>query len=225
MPTPFSTTSRRAPVLFFAIALLQPLGARALEAAKPDGWTEATRNADVIVFFKENEKAGARDILAYSEFDASPEAAYKVATDLENYPSFMPYVKESKIFKKNSPTDIVAYQVMDVPLQPRRDYFLHAKFTKGTKANGGIYKSEWTCEPDTEPAKEGIVRMRLNEGFWSFAPLDGGKRTRATYSILTHPGGNMPKWMVDQSVGTIPNIINALRDRLKKEPKAPSAAH
>lgn len=199
--------------------------AHALDAPRPEGWTEASRSNESVVFFKEHEATEARDILAYAEFDASPEAAFKVVTDFDAYPAFFPYVKESKLFKKTSASDLVVYQWMDVPLQPHRDYLLHFTLTKGNKGNGETFRSQWTAEPELAPEKEGYVRMKLYQGSWSFAPLDGGKRTRVTYMVLSHPGGGMPKWMVDQSVGTIPNIIKAVRERIKNPPKAVTATH
>ena len=48
-------------------------------------------------------------------------------------------------------------------------------------------------EPEAEPEVEGVVRVKLNEGSWLAEPLNGGKRTRLTYTLLTNPGGLIPR--------------------------------
>jgi uncharacterized membrane protein len=198
-------------VALFAFSLSSSV-ALALDAKKPEGWTEATKNDEMIIYYKDNEKAGAREILAYCEVDAPPSAVFKVVTDFDNYPKFMPYVKEAKLVKQISDSELITYAMLSPPLVDDRDYAISVKKTVGADSNGGIYKSEWKSVPDAVPAREDIVRVKLNTGSWTMEPIDGGKRTRVTYALLTHPGGSIPQFIANKSnTVAIPDLFKAVK--------------
>lgn len=191
--------------------------APAIQATSPGpGWEEANRRDDLVIFTKDNDAAGVREIRAFGEVDASPKAVFDVVCDFENYPKFMPYLKEARIVKVVSDTELITYQMLSPPLVSNRDYFIQVKKTPGTEKNGHVFRSEWKALPDTEPVRDGIVRVRINTGSWQLEPLDGGKRTRITYSLLTHPGGSIPSWVANASNTTaIPDLFAAIRKRAK----------
>jgi hypothetical protein len=204
-------------LLAFAVlvAALLPTRTQAVNAPLPPGWTEASRTDEVIIFYKENEQAHGRDVLAYTEVDAPPEAVYKVVTDFESYPKYMPYTKELKILRRLSTTEMITYQLLALPWVSDRDFYLQVKLSPGSAATGGVFKSQWFAVPDYRAEREGVVRMRVNEGSWTFEPLDGGKRTRIVYSLLTNLGGSIPNWLVNRSnINVIPNLFKAVRGRL-----------
>jgi len=204
-------------LLILSVTALLGRSAEALDATPPPGWHEAKRNAELIVFYKENEQAKARDILAYTELNAPPEAVFRVVTDFDHSAEFMPYIKESRILARPAPDEEITYQIMSAPLISDRDYYLHVKLTQGSPATGGAFKSEWTSIPDYLPERKGMVRIRLNQGSWTYEPIDGGRRTRLVYSLLTNPAGAIPAWIVNMSnLGVIENMIKAVRTRLGK---------
>lgn len=195
--------------------LFTPAIALALDVPTPPGWTEGKRSDNLILFYKDNEALHTREILAYSEIDATPEAVFKVVTDFERWPQFMPTTKAVKIVKRASADEFVMYELISPPLVSDRDFYLQVKLTHGTSANGGVFKSQWTCLPDFGPEQEGIIRMRINEGSWTYEPVDGGKRTRVAYLQVSHPGGSIPNWIVHRStLSIIPDLFQAVRKRL-----------
>jgi uncharacterized protein YndB with AHSA1/START domain len=192
-----------------------PLGpALAEELPVPAGWKEGTRSPEITIFFRENDQVHAREFQAIGPIDAPPDVVFAVVTDVENHPKFMPYEKESRIVDRPGPNEIVVYQVIDAPVIENRDYFLHIKTTPGATPNT-TWKSEWYSVPDFQPERKGFVRMRVAQGYWLFEPLDGGRRTRLTYTSLTTIGGLVPQWIANSSnMSIIPKMYEAVRKRV-----------
>ena len=189
-----------------------PLG-WSLDVQRPvTGWTEAYRSAELVVFTKDVEKG--RRIVAIAEVDARPEVVFNVVNDFDHYPEFMPYVIESRVLSRNGDSEVVAYNRIAPPFVAERDYPLKFRMTRGSLANGGVFRSEWTASPEAEPEVEGVVRIRLNDGSCVAEPISGGSRTRLTYTLLTNPGGLIPDFVANMSnTVAIPKLFKAVMKR------------
>ena len=189
-----------------------PLG-WSLDVQRPGtGWTEAYRSAELVIFTKDVEKG--RRIVAIAEVDARPEVVFNVVNDFDHYPEFMPYVIESRVLSRNGDSEVVAYNRIAPPFVAERDYPLKFRMTRGSLANGGVFRSEWTASPEAEPEVEGVVRIRLNDGSWVAEPISGGSRTRLTYTLLTNPGGLIPDFVANMSnTVAIPKLFKAVMKR------------
>jgi hypothetical protein len=189
-----------------------PLG-WSLDVQRPGtGWTEAYRSAELVIFTKDVEKG--RRIVAIAEVDARPEVVFNVVNDFDHYPEFMPYVIESRVLRRNGDSEVVAYNRIAPPFVAERDYPLKFRMTRGSLANGGVFRSEWTASPEAEPEVEGVVRIRLNDGSWVAEPISGGSRTRLIYTLLTNPGGMIPDFVANMSnTVAIPKLFKAVMKR------------
>jgi hypothetical protein len=204
----FLAVSGTALLIVFAVPV-----AWSLDVQSPGGgWTEAYRTGELAIFTKDVERG--RRIMAVAELDAPPEAIFNVVNDFEHYPDFMPYVIESRVLSRNSDSEVVAYNRIAPPFVTERDYPLKFRMTRGTPANSGVFRSEWTARPDAVPEIKGVVRIRLNEGSWVAEPISGGARTRLTYTLLTHPGGLIPDFVANMSnTVAIPKLFKAVMNR------------
>ena len=202
-------------VIAFAASSVQ-----ALDMKSPGmDWTEAYRTDELVIFTKDVE-AGRR-IVAIAEVDAPPEIVFNVITDFDHYPDFMPYVKESRVLSRMGDSDVVTYARIALQFVSERDYPLKVKMTRGIPTNGGVFKVEWTARPEAQPEIEGVVRVRLNEGSWLVEPLQDGKRTRLTYTLLTNPGGLIPVFVVNMSnTIAIPELFKAVMKRSAEKESA-----
>jgi ribosome-associated toxin RatA of RatAB toxin-antitoxin module len=198
--------------LILVLASISPLTwAFDVKSPGPE-WAEAKRSHELVIFIKDVSEG--RKIIAVSEVNALPEAIFNIVSDIENHSEFMPYVKESRILSRSSDTELVFYQRIAPPFVSDRDYPLRFTMTRGTPANGNVFKTEWTVTPKTIPEIKGVVRLTLNDGSWLIEPTDGGKRSRLTYTLLTHPGGMIPDFVVNQSnTVAIPKLFEAVKKR------------
>lgn len=211
-------------VLFALLAL--PAVAWATEP-KPsgEGWVQARKDAELNIHYRDNVKVGAREVFVWADIEATPATVYDVIGDFEHYVDFMPFVKESTVIERQSATELISYQRLSPPLVDNRDYYIAVKLAPGTKENGGVYKSSWESRPDYKPETKGSVRVRLNTGSWTIHPLDGGKKARVIYELVTHPGGSIPTWMANQSnTMALPDLFKAVRKRSAEVTKRQNAA-
>lgn len=195
------------------VALFAASSVQAFDMKSPGAdWTEAYRTGELVIFTKDVE-AGRR-IVAISEVSAPPEVVFNVLTDFDHYPDFMPYIKESKVLSRMGDSEVVTYARIAPPFVSERDYPLKVRMTRGTPMNGGMFKVEWTASSEARPEVEGVVRVKLNEGSWLVEPLQDGKRTRLTYTLLTNPGGLIPVFVVNMSnTIAIPELFKAVAIR------------
>jgi hypothetical protein len=206
---------------FAAAAVFTATSAQAFEVKSPGpGWTEAYHTGELIVFVKNVDEG--RRIVATAEVEARPEIVFDVLGNFEHYPDFMPYVKESRVLSRKGNSEVITYARVAPPFVSERDYLLRVRMTPGTTSNGGgVFKIEWEAVPEMQPEVEGVVRIKLNEGSWLVAPLDGGTRTRLTYTLLTNPGGMIPDFVANMSnTIAIPELFRAVGKRSVQEANA-----
>jgi uncharacterized protein YndB with AHSA1/START domain len=200
----------------WAAVVFASFSAQALDVKSPEKkWTEAYRHDNLVIFTKDVGQD--HEILAISELETTPETVFSVLTDVERYAEFMPYVRESRVLSRVNDLDLVTYARIAPPLVSQRDYALHVRITRGSPLNGGVSKLEWTSVPDAQAEIEGVVRVKLNQGAWIIEPMNGGKRTRLTYTVLTDPGGLLPPFVINlTSTVSVPELFEAVRKRAKK---------
>jgi len=59
-----------------------------------------------------------------------------------------------------------------------------------------------------------VVRLKIVTGSWTLEPIDGGKRTLATYQVLTDPGGRIPAFISNKANTTcLPELFARVRKR------------
>lgn len=209
----FTRNPMRHVAAYAAIAIFATSSAQAFEVKSPGvDWTEAYRTPELVIFTQDVEEG--RRIIAVGEVDAAPEVVFNVLIDFDHYPDFMPYVKESRILSRRGDSEVITYARVAPPFVSERDYPLKVRMTHGMLSNGGVFKIEWTALPEAEPEIEGVVRVKLNVGSWREEPLEGGTRTRLTYTLLTNPGGLIPVFVVNMSnTIAIPKLYEAVRKR------------
>ena len=59
-----------------------------------------------------------------------------------------------------------------------------------------------------------VIRLKVNTGSWTMEPIDGGKRTLATYQLLTDPGGSIPTFIANKAnTKALPELFSRVRKR------------
>ena len=167
----------------------------------------------LTVSTREVKGVGAREVRAVGQVDASPKRVFEVVSDYEHQVGNMPYVEKSQVFARTG-AEVVFWAQADFPLVSRRDWVVRS--TLLPDLGGGVYGVAW--EPATlkqaPPPADGVVRLQVNSGSWRLEPLDGGKRTLATYQLLTDPGGSIPAFLANKANTTaLPELFTRVRRR------------
>jgi hypothetical protein len=99
-----------------------------------------------------------------------------------------------------------------------RDYTIRIHFETRRTADGDtIYCNRWETASDLGPAERpGVVRVKVNEGYWLLEPLPGKTLTRATYCVFSECGGKLPASFVNSANrSAIPKLFDAIRKQAK----------
>lgn len=184
------------------------------------GWQHIDDKSGVALYSRARAGTGVKEFRGVGTIDAPPSAVEKVLSDIPSYPSFMPYVSESRLISQSG-SQTVTYQRLDVPFVSNRDYTIrvdHGAIHSSTGATG--YRDSWETDNSDGPAeRHGLVRVNVNEGSWVLEPSGpGGDSTLATYQIYTDSGG-LPSFLANRaSQLIIPKLFDAIRKQVR-DPK------
>ena len=176
---------------------------RACAGDPPDGggWEEIDHRGTLTISTRSRPGTSIKETRAVGTIDAPNWVIKNVLDDVESYPSFMPYVVESKVLSRNpAKHTLTVYTRMTPPLIDARDYTLLVHDDSHKAADGTtVYVSHWNPANEAGPAeKSGTVRVNVNEGSWVLEPIDNGERTRGTYTLFTDGGGGIPAFIFNQ---------------------------
>ena len=181
-----------------------------LASADPQGWTKVAERDGIRVEARSVVGSRVREIRATGDIDATPAACYAVIHAVADYPRTMPDLKAARVLRQEGDDVVWTYTRVEAPLVSARDYAL--RFSTTREADGTI-RIAWTpANEAAPPLPRGVIRVEVNTGSWTLAPLDGGARTHATYHLLTDPGGSVTTWLAEQANKTaVPDVLRAVR--------------
>ena len=209
----------------FLLLLLAPAFCVASEPAPPsasDGWTLSSESNGVVLYSRPRLGSRLKEFKAVGEIEASAHSVHGVIDDIDAYPSFMPFMTECRLIKRESDS-IITYQRLSPKVCRDRDYTLRIRETSWAGANGLVYLNRWEPADELGPAeKKGVLRVKLCEGQWLLEPEDA-TRTRATYIVYTDSGGAIPAFIANSAskIG-ISRLFVALRKQVKDPKYNPS---
>ena len=181
--------------------------------AAADDWTEKAKEDGITVYNRPRAGSSVQEIKAIGLIDAPPKAAWAVIRDYDHYKDYMPYTEESKIVgREDGEKAILFYSLINAPLVSRRDYVIRLVDESDWKDGQGYLKSTWNVATTGPAPRDGVVRVKANEGYWLLEPREGGKKTFATYFLYTDPGGSIPNWVANKAnQGAVPDVFRAIR--------------
>jgi hypothetical protein len=195
---------------------LANLGASsAVNADSPD-WVQLSKNDSLAIFARSHPGCPIKEIRAVGAIDAPNWVVKNVIDGVEDYPSFMPYTTATRIIERKL-NQIISYFRLDPPFVGARDVTVSV-FSQTQKHEDGTtsYQLHWepvnAKGPNPSP---GVTRITLDQGSWNLDPADGGKKTIATYTILTDAGGGLPAFVINfANRQGVENLFSAVRKQI-----------
>ena len=179
-------------------------------------WDVASQKPDLTVYERIRKGSDLREFKAVGTIAAPPAAVKQVLEDVDEYPRFMPYVIEAKVLSRETGSRIT-YQRISPPLVGDRDYTIRVKTETRKSAEGMSFCNRWEAANELGPAaKPGVARVKITEGSWLLEPTNGGRQTRATYSVFSDSGGKLPTVIVNAASRTaIPSVFDGVRKQVQ----------
>ena len=191
-----------------------------LTGAGEPAWQQVARDDGISVLARTPEGGSVSEVKATTLVDAPPHEVWRVIRDYTNYTKTMPYTQESRVLASEQEGKVtVFYCLVNAPLVDKRDFIIRIRDESDWKDGQGFLKSAWTVTTDGAPAvRDGVVRVKLNNGYWLLEPREEGKKTFVTYYLYTDPGGSLPKWIADKANKTsVPDVLRAVRKYATKK--------
>ena len=181
-----------------------------------ESWKEVSNADGLKVYERSHPGSNLREYRGTGLVEVPPATIKRVLGDVENFPSFMPYVKEAKLISE-APQARVTYQRISPPVVGDRDYTVATKIEERKFSEGPGYTIRWATANQLGPAeKAGVTRVKTTEGSWILEPTKGGQSTLVTYTVYTDSGGSIPVWMLNTAgKSAVPKIFAAVRKQVR----------
>ena len=215
---------RRSPAILLLLMALPAfcLASEPAPLSTSNTWTLSSESGGVTLYSRPHPGSSLKEFKAVGQIDAPADAVHNVIDDFEAYPSFMPFIAECRLIKRQADS-IITYQRLSPRICSDRDYTLRVRESSWPGQGGPVYLNRW--EPANEfgsAAKKGVIRVKICEGEWLLEPEDATK-TRATYIVYTDTGGAIPAFIANRaSQIAIGRIFVAVRKQAK-DPKYSSS--
>ena len=198
---------------FFAVSLLPFFEKTGLKNSETP-WTFWKEAQNVKIYYRESPDGGVKEVKMITDFDATPSAVVALVEDFDNYQNWVYRSTQSRLVKRYTPLEVDYYNYIDFPWPlADRDIAVHSKITQDPKTK--ILTSISTCNAAAVPKTTDVVRISLFNSKWVFTPITTGK-LHSEYQFRSHPGGNIPSWMVNLALDEGPlNTIAGMRRTLK----------
>ena len=182
-------------------------------AAEP-AWQQVARDDGITVMARTPEGGSVSEVKATALVAAPPQDVWRVIRDYPHYTKTMPYTEESRVLASEQDGKVIVfYCLVNAPLVDKRDFIIRIRDESDWKEGKGFLKTAWSVTTEGAPAERGgIVRVKLNNGYWLLEPREEGQKTFVTYYLYTDPGGSLPKWIADRANKTsVPDVLRAVR--------------
>lgn len=106
------------------------------------------------------------------------------------------YLDECVNFRVSGDTSWT-YGLINPPIIASRDYVIAGRVPQDLAPDGsGRFRMEWWEDEAGGPVpRPGVIRTRINEGFYTLVPAAGGRQTALVYRLKLAPGGWVPLWV------------------------------
>jgi hypothetical protein len=187
--------------------------------ASGDDWREVSRTANLAVSVRDRSGNSVKELRAVGLIDAPTWVVKNVLDDVDSYPRFMPYTAEARLLNKDAAKrTAVVYMKLNPPLVGPRDVTIRIQEQVSKGPDGSMtYNTRWEADNACGPAAQvGVTRMSLDEGSWILEPVADGKSTRATYSLFTDAGGNLPAFVINMAnKRSVADLFDAVRKQVQ----------
>ncbi len=137
-----------------------------------------------------------------------------VIKDVEGYVDWMPNSKQAEELHHPADHHQIYYMATKAPWPVSdRDGVYQFQIEHDHGSNTTTVEIE--ALPDYLPEKDGHVRITRTDGFWRLEDLGDG-RIDVHYEVLAEPGGNIPAWLAQSKVVSVPyDTLMGLKERVK----------
>jgi coenzyme Q-binding protein COQ10 len=187
--------------LTFLFVTFTGIGIHAASLAfKDNKGSIVSQGQDYIVRMVDTPGSSIKTAEALFIIKGAPGAVYKIITDYEHYPEFMPNITKTKVLEKSALNTKCKFNLKVALIN------IEYSLTLKSSDNKLPYSVSWN-----------FIEGDIKNTTGSWAIYKEGPDTLVLYSVHTEPGRLVPDWIANK-LGTesIPDMITAIRKRVEK---------
>jgi hypothetical protein len=186
-----------------------------IEGEKQSRWQLAKEKDGIKVYTKKEESSSFKSIKVEASFQGSWEKLANILIDVKFQKQWVYRTKNSYLLKKISNNEVLYYTETSLPWPVNNRYaVVRMKISYDSVNKVGRVVSR--DEPDMQPAKNGLVRIKYYNATWEVKALEKNKLD-ITYYLEVHPGGSVPASVVNLFISSGPyTTFSNLAALLKK---------
>jgi len=190
-------------LLFIGICLdaAHPLGVAAeTDLQLDDSQLARVQKGEILVRLVRSGQQPRGSVEAVVWIDASAETVWRIMTDCDAAPRYIPGLKACKILESGDNWEIIRHDVKWMWLFPRVAYVFRADYQLYRQISFQRISGD----------------LREMSGRWRLSPMDDGRRTIVHYRVYLDPGFMVPGFLVRRSLKkSLLAVLIALRDRVE----------
>jgi len=157
--------------------------------------------------------------------NASVDILAALIMDIETGADWIHHCKKPVLLFRKSASECIHYQIHHLPFPFRdREFIFYSSVSRSAQTGAVQIKMEIAqnfcrdhkekCKSIDTPAAASNIRVTHSHGQYTLEPLDR-MRSRVIWTHHTHPGGNLPSWMVNQLIREMPyKTLQGLRQKI-----------
>ena len=163
--------------------------------AATGSWKLEKNSKNIKVYTRSVEGQPIKEFKATTTIKADHLAIKKIILNVQAYTNWYPDVVESKLIKRKSANEIIAYTKLDVPW-PASDRDLVSSLTSSSTSTSS--KIVMKSAAGYVKEKSGLVRIPYSKGYWKLTTTNGV--TKVHFQYIANPGGNLPDWIINMFI-------------------------
>ncbi|MCB0603126.1 MAG: hypothetical protein KDC28_17935 [Saprospiraceae bacterium] len=161
-----------------------------------------TSDKDMMVYTRLTPSSSIKELRIDFEMTGTVAGVMEVLDDVEGYSHWVYKCEEPERITTISGQEFYYYVQTDMPF-PASDRDLIIRSRHQIDPATGIYRAHSLAAPAYLPDREGMVRVRNFESYWTVKPAGTG-RVSIDYRVRTDPGGSIPAWIINLGISVGP---------------------
>lgn len=184
--------------IFILLGLV--MACNSLYAQTEGAWQKVKEKDNIEIFTRHTPLSSIKEVRIKTTFQVGLDHFVHALNQVSAYPEWVYKCTAAHRVKTLNKNEFVYYVVSDLPFPLKdRDVFIHSR--QWFEAKTQTYRAESVATSELSQANDNdkLVRIPKLHSSWTITVLAENK-IAIDYSLLTEPGGSMPKWLVNMAV-------------------------
>lgn len=186
-----------------------------LFASAQENWTLRKNDKGIQVYSRKTDSFRINELRVTTVMQGRLPQLVAAITDIQEHEKWVYKALNTKILKRNSPTDMFYYTEVDAPWPfDNRDVVMRMVVEQDVKSK--VVTIQTFNVENIYPLQKDIVRIMVSRGKWQITPLVNNQ-LQIEYRIQVDPGTGVPAWLINFFATNAPyETFVHLREHIKQ---------